>query len=223
KTRCAGAAAVARAARGRRVLIVSTDPAHSLGHLLSVLLGPAARPVPTRRGSLHAAELDADAALARFVSARRGELARILSRGTYLDDDDIERLLRLALPGVDELIGLLELTRLERARPYDDVVVDTAPTGHTLRLLAMPATLSRMAEVLDDMQAKHRVLFNRLGGRYRPDHADALVDEVRAAGRDLAAMLRDPGRVYVSWVLLPEALSLAETRDGIEALERAGI
>src|SRR5438552_5154915 len=125
KTTCAGAAAVARAERGRRVLLVSTDPAHSLGDLLGLRLGPAARPVPTRRGSLHAAELDADAALARFVSARRGQLARILSRGTYLDDDDIERLLRLALPGVDELIGLLELARLGQVRAYEDVVVDT--------------------------------------------------------------------------------------------------
>ena len=101
KTTCAGAAALARAERGHRVLIVSTDPAHSLGDLLDRRLGPAARPVPTRRGALYAAELDADAALARFVGARRGQLARILSRGTYLDDDDIERLLRLALPGVD--------------------------------------------------------------------------------------------------------------------------
>ncbi len=138
------------------MLLVSTDPAHSLGDLLDLRLGPVARRVPTRRGSLHAAELDADAALARFVKARRGQLARILSRGTYLDDDDIESLLRLALPGVDELIGLLELTRLGGARAYDEVVVDTAPTGHTLRLLAMPRTLERMAEVLDDLQAKYR-------------------------------------------------------------------
>ena len=205
------------------MLLVSTDPAHSLGDLLDLRLGPAARRVPTRRGSLHAAELDADAALARFVKARRGQLARILSRGTYLDDDDIESLLRLALPGVDELIGLLELTRLGEARAYDEVVVDTAPTGHTLRLLAMPRTLERMAEVLDDMQAKYRFLAESLGGRYRPDAADALVDEIGGDGRRLHALLRDRGRCAFSWILLPEALALEEARDALTALGAGGL
>jgi arsenite/tail-anchored protein-transporting ATPase len=223
KTTCAGAAAVAGAERGRRTLLVSTDPAHSLGDLLGVRLGPAARPVPTRQGSLHAAELDADRALSRFVAARRGQLARILSRGTYLDDDDIERLLRLALPGVDELIGLLELTRLGEARAYDEVVVDTAPTGHTLRLLTMPRTLERVAEVLDDMQAKYRFLAESLGGRYRPDAADALVDEIGADGRRLQALLRDPARCAFSWILLPERLAYEEARDGVAALEADGL
>jgi arsenite-transporting ATPase len=168
-------------------------------------------------------ELDADAALGRWIGERRAALRRIVGRGTYLDDDDIDAILRLAFPGVDELIGLLELSRLARAGPWERVVVDTAPTGHTLRLLAMPATLSRIAVVLDDMQAKHRFLSESLGGRHRPDAADALVDEVAAAGRDLAALLRDPARVRVSWVLLPETLSLAEARDGIGALEASGI
>src|SRR5205085_3658405 len=131
--------------------------------------------------------------------------------------------LRLAFPGVDELTGLLELRRLASTGRWERVVVDTAPTGHTLRLLAMPATLTRIAGVLDDMQAKHRFLAQSLGGRHRPDSADALVDEIAGAGRDLAALLRDRARVRVSWVLLPEALSLEETRDGIGALEAAGI
>lgn len=223
KTTCAGAAALSRAERGHRVLLVSTDPAHSLGDLLGRPLGPAAREVPTRRGSLRAAELDADAALARFIRARRDQLARIFSRGTYLDDDDIERLLQLALPGVDELIGLLELTRLAQARAYDEVVVDTAPTGHTLRLLGMPATLVRIAEVLDDMQAKHRFLAESLGGRYRPDAADALVEEIAADGRRLAGLLRDPGRCAFSWILLPETLALEEAKDALAALGTAGL
>jgi len=175
------------------------------------------------RGSLHAVELDADAALARWIRERRSSLRRIVGRGTYLDDDDIDALLRLAFPGVDELIGLIELQRLAATGPWDHVVVDTAPTGHTLRLLAMPATLSRIAVVLDDMQAKHRFLSQSLGGRYRPDAADALVEEIAAAGRDLDALLRDRVRMRVSWVLLPEALSLAEARDGVGALEASGI
>ena len=210
------------------MLIVSTDPAHSLRDALSgdrsrTPAKPARVPLGRGCGTLHAVELDADAALTRWIGERRDALRRIVGRGTYLDDDDIDAMLRLAFPGVDELIGLIELSRLARSGPWEHVVVDTAPTGHTLRLLAMPATLSRIAVVLDDMQAKHRFLAESLGGRHRADAADALVDEVDAAGRDLAELLRDPARVRVSWVLLPEALSLAEARDGIRALETSGI
>ncbi|MBM4443130.1 MAG: ArsA family ATPase, partial [Candidatus Rokubacteria bacterium] len=221
KTTCAAAAAVAAAASGARVLVVSTDPAHSIGDAL--MAGGSRRAVWRVGPRLHAAELDADTALTRWIAERRQALRGIVGRGTYLDDDDIDAVLRLAFPGVDELIGLIELERLARGGPWDHVVVDTAPTGHTLRLLAMPATLSRIATVLDDMQAKHRFLAESLGGRYRPDATDALVDEIAAAGRDLATLLRDPARVRISWVLLPETLSVAEARDGVGALEDSGL
>src|SRR6202521_1154316 len=136
KTTCAAAAALALSRKGTRTLLVSTDPAHSLGDALGKRLSAAPRLV---RGSLYAAELDADRALGRWLRTRERIFRSIASRGTYFDDEDIDALFRLSLPGVDELVGLVELRRL--ARGFDEVVVDTAPTGHTLRLLAMPTTL----------------------------------------------------------------------------------
>src|SRR5437868_2261436 len=141
------------AAKGRRTLVVSADPAHSLADALDVRLPAAPRQV---RGRLFAAEMDADRALSRWLGARERQLRAIASRGTYLDDEDIDSLFRLSLPGVDELVGLVELQRL--AAGFEEVVVDTAPTGHTLRLLEMPSTLARLAQVLDDLQAKHRAM-----------------------------------------------------------------
>jgi arsenite/tail-anchored protein-transporting ATPase len=214
---------VALAESGRRVLAVSTDPAHSLGDALGRPLGPRPRTVPLPRGTLRAVELDADAALARWLEERRERLATIALRGTYLDREDVDRFLSLSLPGVDELIGLLELARLARARPLDDVVVDTAPTGHTLRLLQMPATLRQIAAVLDDMQAKHRFLSRSLGGSYRGDAADALIAEVETEASEIIALLRDAARATFTWVMLPEALALEESRDGLAALHRSGI
>jgi arsenite-transporting ATPase len=205
------------------VLLISTDPAHSLGDALARDLGPRPTVVRGGRGRLAAVELDADRALARWLGARRRHLRTIVERGTYLDADDVDRLLDLSLPGVNELVGLVEIQRLAGAAAYDDVVVDTAPTGHTLRLLAMPATLARMAVVLDDMEAKHRLLAETLGGGRRPDAAHRVVDELEALGRDLAALLRDPARCRFTWVLLPEVLPLEEAADGIAALERDGI
>ena len=233
KTTCAAAAAVAASEAGRRVLLVSTDPAHSLADALDVRLGPRPVRVPIGRhslrgrravrGVLEGLELDADRALARWIGKRRRAFVTIGERGTYLDADDIERFLRLSLPGVDELIGLIELARVARAAPRDEVIVDTAPTGHTLRLLATPATLRRIATVLSDMQAKHRFLSESLGRGYRRDFTDALIDELDAEGRQLAELLADAGRCTFSWVVLPELLTLAEARDGVAALDAAGI
>ncbi len=219
KTTCAAACAVARADLGAHVLAVSTDPAHSLGDALGAKLSAK----PRAAGKVWAAELDADRALERWLEERRPILATIAERGTMLDREDVERFLRLSFPGVDELIGLIELTRLAKLRAWDEVVVDTAPTGHTLRLLEMPETLRRIAGVFDDMQAKHHVLEHALARRIRRDTADALVEEIDAEGRDLADALRDPERTSFHWVMLPEKLSFTESEDGLRTLRAAKI
>ncbi len=187
KTTCAAAAAVALAARGRRVLAVSTDPAHSLGDALGDRLS--AQPRRVSRG-LFAAELDADRALQRWFRERERSFRVLASRGTYLDDEDVDQLLSQSLPGVDELIGLVELARLAGAGEYDEVVVDTAPTGHTLRLLAMPETLARLGRILGDLQQKHRWISQSLRGRYVPDASDAMIEGVERQAEELRVVNR---------------------------------
>ena len=223
KTTLAAATALAAAEGGREVLVVSTDPAHSLGDALQLRLGPSPRRVPTRRGMLCAAEVDANLAVGRWMAARRPALRAIALRGTFLDGTDVDRLLRLSLPGVDELMGLIEVMRLAGARPYDEVVVDTAPTGHTLRLLAMPPMLERLAAVLDRLYAKHRFLRLQLGGDDRPDASDALIATLEAEALALKALLRDRRRTRLTWVTLPEMLSIREAEDAIRALDALGI
>lgn len=226
KTTCAAAAALHAAESGKRVLLVSTDPAHSLADALQKELGPEPSRIPTRRGHLLAAELDAERALDRWLGERRADLELIAERGTYLGRDDIGRFLDLGLPGVDELVGLVELMRLAREIPGDgetEVVVDTAPTAHTLRLLTMPGELRRFAGALDRLHERHRAMAESFGGGWRPDQADALIQEVEEQGRQIEELLRDPARTSFLWVLLPEALSVEETRDGLRALKEGGI
>ena len=133
----------------------------------------------------------------RWLAVRRETLERIALRGTWLDQEDVSRLLRLSLPGIDELAALFEIARLARTGRYDLVVVDTAPTGHTLRMLNMPGTLREIARVFDAMQAKHRVMVEALRGAWTPDAEEALIDGIDRDGQDLAALLRDPARVRV--------------------------
>jgi arsenite-transporting ATPase len=205
------------------VLAVSTDPAHSLGDAFDVPLSAEPVPIKTRRGDLLAAELAAGPALGRWRGEHRRSLKEIAARGTYLDEEDVERFLDLSLPGADELLAWLELERLASETHCEELVVDAAPTAHTLRLLAMPEALSGLARVLDRMQARHRLLAERFGGAWRPDESDELIADLETQGRRIAERLRDPERSAVSWVMLPEALSLAETKDALKALDEADI
>ena len=220
--------ALHRGSAGRRksnALLVTTDPASSLPEVFETSVGP----TPTRVApGLHAASLDATQAFARWLEPRRARLAEIGVRGTYLDDDDVARLLKLSLPGIDEIIGLLEIVRLARGAAgrsprFDRVIIDTAPTGHTLRLLAAPALLTRVAGVLDLLQSHHRTVVSALRGSYAADAADALIQELDRDGRMLAGLLRDPAVTTIVWVTLPEPMALEETWDAVQALARDGI
>lgn len=219
KTTCAAARAVAEGSRGTRVLAVSTDPAHSLGDALGVHLSSRPRQV---RGSLAALELDAPRAFRRWMNRHRRALGDILEHGTWLDRTDIEDLLRLSMPGIDELISLIEITRL--VGPFDQVVIDTAPTGHTLRLLGAPDVVAALARILDTLEEEHRTIRSRFGGvRRRPEAADRLIDMLADQARSAASTLRDPELCRFHWVTLPEPLSIAESADAIDALSRAGL
>lgn len=203
------------------MLVVSTDPAHSLGDALDVKLS--ARPRQIRRG-LDAVELDAPRAFARWLQDHRPALGDILEHGTWLDSVDVDALLDLSIPGVDELVGLMEITRLANAKPYEVIVVDTAPTGHTLRLLAAPETVGVVAGVLDALQAEHRLIRDRLARvAPGPEAADRLIALLAAQAGDTAERLRDRRQTSFRWVTLPETMSVDESLDAMAALERAGI
>jgi arsenite/tail-anchored protein-transporting ATPase len=179
-------------------------------------------PVAGRR-ALYAAEVDASRALDRWLARRRSVLERVALRGTWFDEEDITRLLRLSLPGIDEIAALLELARLGQSGRYDLIVVDTAPTGHTLRMLEMPDTLSAVAGLFDRMQAKHRVMVQALRGSWKPESDDLVIEAMANDARGLAALLRDRARVEMTWVSLAEPMAVEETVDAWEALASLGV
>jgi arsenite/tail-anchored protein-transporting ATPase len=220
KTTCASAFALS--AHRRRVLLVSTDPAHSLGDVLGVRLASTPRAV-TR--SVDAVELDAPRAFARWLAGNRRPLGDIIEHGTWLDRDDIDALLDLSIPGIDELMGLLEIARLadRGRRDYDLIVVDTAPTGHTLRLLAAPRTVAAVAGVLDGLQDDHRIVRDQLARVGRAEASDRLIALLADQARETKLLLQDPARTTFHWVTLAEDLSIAESADGIAALEADGM
>ncbi len=208
------------------MLIVSTDPTPSLRATFQ--LPASARgsrsglhDVATARGTLQIMEIDGPRALQSWLGARREMLQRIALRGTWLDEADVASLLRLSLPGIDEIAALLEIARLGRAGRFDLIVVDTAPTGHALRMLAMPGTLLAIARVFDRMQEKHRVVVEALRGRWTVDDADLFISELDRDARDLDRLLRDQQRARLSWITLPEPMAVEESADALERLRDA--
>ena len=226
KTTCAIGIAAHLAARGDATLLVATDPAESLASALGIRLADGEREPVDQSPGLSAMQLDPTAARTAFLNRWRDVLVTIVDRGTYLDVEDIGGLVDASMPGADEVFGLLVLAQLVRSdgrSPRERLVVDTAPTGHTLRLLALPETFSAMIALLESMQAKHRFMVNALTRRYRRDAADDFLDEMRDTLEGLRDALGNPARAGAVLVTRPEHVVVSETMRYANALRGQGI
>ncbi len=177
-----------------------------------------------RGARLVAYEMDAALALERFRAAHGKVLAEIAERGTLLDEDDINELLNLSLPGLDEVMSLFELSELDREGQYAHIVVDTAPSGHTSRLLRLPEVFDRMVKALDLMGDKHRYIIAQFARR------KAVTDEVDLFLRDLSQriesvrkLLHDQEQTRFALVTIPEAMSVRETERYLALLREQGV
>jgi arsenite-transporting ATPase len=222
KTTLAAATGVRLAAAGKTVLVVSTDPAHSLGDAFGVALGAAPRQVAD---GLDAGHIDTRELVDEAWSALRTHVRSVLV-GAGVQAIDAEEL--TVLPGVEELLALDEVRRLSSAGDWDVVVVDCGPTAETLRLLALPEAVSTYlgkfspsggapgrGGVLGSLPIG-RLLAGWQGGG-RP--LEALSERLAA----LEAMLTDPESTSVRLVLNPEHVVIAETARTLTSLALHGI
>jgi arsenite/tail-anchored protein-transporting ATPase len=212
KSTVASSLAVRLAEGGAPVVLLSTDPAGSLAEVWGVPVdeGPRAAPgVP----SLELRQVDAAAAWARFRDRYREEAERAVSG---IAGAGAARLLELAPPGVDELMAMEEVTERLDAPGRPTVVVDTAPTGHLLRLLETPADVLAWAHTAMRLLLRYRDVLG-LG-----DAAERVLRFARGL-RALRARLTDPAETAVWLVTLPEPMVVAETRRLAERLAALGM
>ncbi len=223
KTSVAAATAVRAAAGGSRVLVTSTDPAHSLADVLDEPLVDEPGPIPfpgsvgQAGGELQAQQIDAQARLEQHWGAVRDYLATVLAAGG-MEAARAEEL--VLLPGLDELFALIDLRLRVASGRHDLIVVDCAPTAETLRLLALPDALRWYADRFLGA-GRHLARVARPLGRRGSDPpggvpvpGDHVFDAVERVHADLAivhALLQDPQRASVRLVTNPERLAVAES------------
>ena len=217
---CAAAREMARMSPSDPILLVSTDPAHSLGDVLQRPIGP--EPVRLAEDTgLWAQELSGGKLLAAFLERNGTTLAKLMARGVLFEQAELEPFFQLSLPGMDEVMGVLSLSDALRCGRFRRIVLDTAPTGHTLRLLRLPAAMQRWTAYLDALQEKHRMLADVFGSGARPGPEDAFLDELAGKLAEVRALLTDPQRSRFVPVANAEPMALAETArlvDGLRGL-----
>ncbi|MCA1719457.1 MAG: TRC40/GET3/ArsA family transport-energizing ATPase [Actinobacteria bacterium] len=148
KTSVAAATALKAAHAGKKVLVMSTDPAHSLSDAFDEEVGPDPKEMAT---GLFAQEMDHG----RMIEEHWAEIQEYMTtffewQGTSsLAADELAM-----LPGMDELFGLLMVRRHHDAALYDALIVDAAPTGETLRLLSLPDQMSWYVEKIFPVQRR---------------------------------------------------------------------
>ena len=224
---CGFARCLAQAFPEERILLLSTDPAHSLGDVLQVPVTADATPLPLgtnqTRSNLSVQALDARSLLQQFKARYGDTLELLLERGSFVEAADLGPVWDLNWPGLDELMGILEIQRLLREGEADRVVVDMAPSGHSLNLFALMDFLDRFLEALELFQDKHRAMQQAFGRGLTADQADEFLQNTKndlQAGRSL---LQDQIRTACLVVSIPEPMSLVESQRFVTALGELGI
>ncbi len=146
KTTVSSSYALYHAAKRPRqpILLLSTDPAHSLGDILQTKLGDTPKRLPAA-GCLWVRQLDAEKQINSFLKAEREEILELLHRGSLFTGDELSSLLDTSLPGMAEVAALLAINALLDSE-FDEIVVDTAPMGHAIRLFQMPQHFVRFLD-----------------------------------------------------------------------------
>lgn len=244
KTTTAAALSLAAAGSGRRCLVISTDPAHSLGDIFDARIGD--RPTALAEG-VTGLEIDPDAESDRYIATVKRNMRDLVAPAMY---GEIDRQLDLArqAPGASEAALLDRVARLmiEETERHDLIVFDTAPTGHTIRLLTLPEAMLAWTDGLLRHHEKSKHLggvLERLGGGRKTAGDDLSYidqhDEAATGGEDdrmarIGRLLLDRRRRFhqarrlmldretTAFVLVlnPEKLPILETLRAVDALTK---
>lgn len=217
KTTCASATALAASHAGKRVLLVSTDPAHSTSDIFEREIGP--EPVELLP-NLWGLEIDGAIESKRYVANVKQQIQGLF--GDHIMKEANKQIdLAASMPGAEEMALFDRMGGLIRGEDtrFDLIVFDTAPTGHTLRLIRMPELMEAWIRALS--RSRQAML-----GIEQDDKTDPVMISLtgRLEGlREFRARLLSPRVSAFLLVLVAERLPIEETARAIEQLDEAGV
>lgn len=236
KTSTGGALGVRLATMGFKTLVLSTDPAHSLADALNMSLdGGMPIQVDLPGGELFAMEIDTEKAVRSFQNltkefVKEGNKGVGVEMARTLGLEEFAGLLDNAPPGIDELVALTQVMELVKFGDFDRVVVDTAPTGHTLRLLNFPEFLNeffgkviRLKKRLDSAIDTLRNVLGRKESADAVDKAAVGIGKLQENMKELRELVGNENRTQFVIVTAPTALAMVESERLVKALKMDGV
>src|SRR5439155_7327632 len=215
KTTISTAAALHYSATGKTILF-TTDPASNLGDLFD-------NSTTRQPDNLLIEALCAEELYSKFLGENLAQFLELGDRGTYLDKEELRRFFELSLPGVDELMAWMRIGELTEQNAEAMVIVDTAPTGHTLRMLGSAEHFRQFAAALESMQVKHRQLVRQLTRRNVRDEIDSFIDDFEERARRRRELLTDPAKAGFIPVFLSEEWVVEQTKRLVGEVRGDGI
>jgi len=225
KTSIAAATALRAAESGHRTLIISTDPAHSLGDSFDLELGPT--PVKIA-DNLFGQEVSVYGDLTLNWEIVREHFAHLMQvqgiEGVYVEEMGV-------LPGMEELFSLSHIKRYNETAEYDLLVIDCAPTGETLRLLSLPETFGWMLKLMRNLE-KYVVKpvirplskkINRLHEMVPETEVYEQIDHLFSSVEGIIDLLSDGAKTTVRLVMNPEKMVIKESMRALTYLNLYGI
>ncbi|MDI6810935.1 MAG: TRC40/GET3/ArsA family transport-energizing ATPase [archaeon] len=199
--------------QGKKVLVVSSDPAPSLSVIFDKEIGGKLTEI---KENLYAMEIDAAQAVESFKAKYGGIVLDAISTIVPIEKEALDDIPNEVAPGLDELFALERvLNFMTEGYDYDVIVWDTAPTGHTLRLLFLPTSIDSYATGGIKLHSRFAGVLNTIKMWFGRDTSkDAFLDalvELKETAESIKNILSNAGRTEFVPVVIPEALALYQT------------
>ena len=225
KTSMAAATAMWFAGQGRKTLIISTDPAHSLSDSFDVKVGGDLKEL---KKNLSAVEIDPQKAMAEY----KEKLAPHIQKISYLEGMGLEDVFDVGglTPGIDEIAAFDKFLHFMNSNDYDVIIFDTAPTGHALRFLSLPDVIDSWVGKMIKIRMKLSGFMNMFKkilpfGDPEKDSEFGVgqLEEMKERIEQAKQILTNPVKTHYNMVLIPEIMSILESERAVHTLNEYGI